>query len=288
MKIMKLLKYNKIAVLALVSITLFSCGNDDLPGESQLDFTQPEKTSLDNWIDVTYLNPYNINVQYKWNQNTVDNSRYLFPPEVDKVKPALEIVETIWLKSYAAIGGPDFVKKIAPREIVLVGGVNLNSVGTKTLGLAEGGQRVTLFETDYVDKSDRDNVAQFIHTIQHEYIHILNQNKPFDEKTWKTLTPGGYTADWYNFEIEESNELGFITSYARSNINEDFAETAAMILIYTKEEYAAFLDGIENPFALQALKAKEAIVVKYFKEAFNMDFYALRDEAEKNTTSVIN
>ncbi|MFC4479700.1 substrate import-associated zinc metallohydrolase lipoprotein [Flavobacterium chungangensis] len=285
---MKLLKYNKIAVLTLVSITLFSCGSDDLPGESQLDFTQPEKTTLDNWIDATYLNSYNINVQYKWNQNTVDNSRYLFPPDVNKVKPALEIVETIWLKSYAAIGGPDFVKKIAPREIVLVGGVNLNSVGTKTLGLAEGGQRVTLFETDYIDKSDRENVAQFIHTIQHEYIHILNQNKPFDEKTWKTLTPGGYTADWYNFEIEESNELGFITSYARSNINEDFAETAAMILIYTKAEYAAFLDGIENPFALQALKSKEAIVVKYFKEAFNMDFYALRDEAEKNTTSVIN
>ncbi|WP_433830604.1 zinc-binding metallopeptidase [Flavobacterium anhuiense] len=285
---MKLLKYNKIAVLALVSITLFSCGSDDLPGESQLDFTQPEKTVLDNWIDDVYLDPYNINVQYKWNQNTVDNSRFLFPPEVDKVKPALEIVQTIWLKSYATIGGPNFVKKIAPREIVLVGGVNLNSVGTRTLGLAEGGQRVTLFETDYIDKSDRANVSEFIHTIQHEYIHILNQNKPFDEKTWKTLTPGGYTADWYNYEIPESNELGFITSYARSNINEDFAETASMILIYSKAEYAAFLAGIQSPFALQALKAKEAIVVKYFKEAFNMDFYALRDEAEKNTTSVIN
>ncbi len=101
MKIMKLLKYNKIAVLALVSITLFSCGSDDLPGESQLDFTQPEKTALDNWIDGIYLDQYNINVQYKWNQNTVDNSRYLFPPEIDKVKPALEIVQTIWLKSYA-------------------------------------------------------------------------------------------------------------------------------------------------------------------------------------------
>ncbi|MHC0441807.1 substrate import-associated zinc metallohydrolase lipoprotein [Flavobacterium sp. 3-210] len=284
---MKLLKYNKIAVLAIVSMTLISCGNDEMPGESQLDYTQPVKTTLDNWITTNYLNPYNINVQYKWNQNTVDNSRYLFPPTVDKVQPALEIVQTIWLKSYATIGGPDFVKKIAPREIVLVGGVNLNSVGTRTLGLAEGGQRVTLFETDYIDKSDRANVSEFIHTIQHEYIHILNQNKPFDEKAWKALTPGGYTADWYNYDIPESNELGFITSYARSNINEDFAETASMILIYSKAEYAAFLAGIQSPTALAALKAKEAIVVKYFKEAFNMDFYALRDEAEKNTTAVI-
>ncbi|TDW51511.1 substrate import-associated zinc metallohydrolase lipoprotein [Flavobacterium sp. 270] len=285
---MKLFKYNKIAILALVSIALTSCSHEDQPGESQLDYTQPIKTPLDNWITANYLNPFNINVQYKWNQNTVDNSRYLFPPATDKVMPALEIVQQIWLKSYSTVGGADFVKKIAPREIVLVGGVNLNSVGTRTLGLAEGGQRVTLFETDYIDKSDRDNVSEFIHTIQHEYIHILNQHKPFDEKAWAKVTPVGYTADWYNFDTEESNEIGFITSYARSNINEDFAETASMILILTKAEYEDFLDNIDSPFAYQALKTKEAIVVKYFKEAFNMDFYTLRDEAEKNTTAVIN
>lgn len=284
---MKLIKYNKIAMLIIVSMTIISCAHDEQPGDSQLDYTQPIRTDLDNWIVSTYLNPYNINVQYKWNQNTVDNSRYLFPPTIEKVQPALEIVQTIWLKSYSEIGGADFVKKIAPREIVLVGGVNLNSVGTRTLGLAEGGQRVTLFETDYIDQSDRDNVSEFIHTIQHEYIHILNQHKPFDEKAWARITPVGYTADWYNYEIPESNEIGFITSYARSNINEDFAETASMILIYSKAEYAAFLAGIQDPTALAALKAKEALVVKYFKEAYNMDFYALRDAAEINTNAVI-
>jgi substrate import-associated zinc metallohydrolase lipoprotein len=285
---MKIVKYNKIAILFLTLATLISCSNDDQVGESQLDYTEPAKTALDNWIGINYLNPYNINVQYKWNQNTVDNSRYLFPPLVSSVQPALEIVQKIWLDSYKAIGGTDFVKKIAPREIVLVGGVNLNSVGTRTLGIAEGGQRVTLFETDYIDRTDRANITEFIHTIQHEYIHILNQNKPFDEKAWAAITPVGYTADWYNYSIPASNEIGFITSYARSNINEDFAETASVILISTKAEYAAFLAGIKSETALNALKAKEALVVKYFKDAFDMDFYALRDEAEKNTNAVIN
>ena len=285
---MKIEKYNKIAILFLTLATLISCSNDDQVGESQLDYTEPAKTALDNWIGINYLNPYNINVQYKWNQNTVDNSRYLFPPLIDKVQPALEIVQKIWLDSYKTIGGEDFVKKIAPREIVLIGGVNLNSVGTRTLGLAEGGQRVTLFETDYIDKTDRANIQEFIHTIQHEYIHILNQNKPFDEKAWAVITPVGYTADWYNYEIPESNEIGFITSYARSNINEDFAETASMILVYSKAEYAAFLNNIVSDSAYFALIAKEALVVKYFKDAFDMDFYALRDEAEKNTNAVIN
>jgi substrate import-associated zinc metallohydrolase lipoprotein len=285
---MRIVKYKKIALLFLTLVAFASCSNEDQVGESQLNYNQPTKTALDNWIGINYLNPYNINVQYKWNQNTVDNSRFLFPPEVDKVQPALEIVQKIWLDSYKAIGGIDFVKKIAPREIVLVGGVNLNSVGTRTLGLAEGGQRVTLFETDYIDRTDRANITEFIHTIQHEYIHILNQNKPFNEKAWAVITPVGYTADWYNYSIPASNELGFITSYARSNINEDFAETASVILISSKAEYEDFLNNIKSETAYFALIAKEALVVKYFKDAFDIDFYALRDEAEKNTNAVIN
>jgi substrate import-associated zinc metallohydrolase lipoprotein len=280
--------YNKIALLFLTIVALASCTGEDQVGESQLNYNQPIKTALDNWISINYLDTYNINVQYKWNQNTVDNSRYLFPPAVEKVQPALEIVQKIWLDSYKTIGGIDFVKKIAPREIVLVGGVNLNSVGTRTLGLAEGGQRVTLFETDYIDRTDRENIKEFIHTIQHEYIHILNQNKPFDEKAWAAITPVGYTADWYNYSIPSSNELGFITSYARSNINEDFAETASVILISSEAEYDDFLNNIQSDTAYFALIAKEALVVKYFKDAFDMDFYALRDEAEKNTNAVIN
>jgi substrate import-associated zinc metallohydrolase lipoprotein len=91
-------------------------------------------------------------------------------------------VQKIWLDSYKAIAGADFVKTIAPREFVLVGGINLNTTGTITLGLAEGGQRITLFETDNVNKKDRANVKRFVQTIQHEYIHILNQTRPFDEK----------------------------------------------------------------------------------------------------------
>lgn len=285
---MKTSKYSKVVLFFLLIITLINCTHEDQPTDSQLDFNQPAKTELDKWIGINYLDPYNINVQYKWNQNTVDNNRFLFPPMVEKVQPALEIVQKIWLDSYRAIGGYDFVKKIAPREIVLIGGVNLNTVGTRTLGLAEGGQRVTLFETDYIDASNRENVKEFIHTIQHEYTHILNQNKPYDEKAWAKITPAGYTASWHLYSTEDSNELGFITSYARSNINEDFAEMTSMMLINSKDEYEAILDGIQSEEAVAAIRAKEAIVVKYFKEAFDMDFYALRDEAEKNTNTVVN
>jgi substrate import-associated zinc metallohydrolase lipoprotein len=279
--------YKKLILLSV--IVLFSaCSSEESLKESQLDLSIPTKTTLDNWIDVNYLNTYNIRVQYKWDQNVVDNNRYLYPPLQTKVQPALEIVQRIWLDSYKAVGGADFVKKIAPREFVLIGGVNLNSTGTLTLGLAEAGQRITLFETDFVDSKSRESVKRFIHTIQHEYIHILNQHKPFDEKTLSKITPAGYTADWYLTTNAVAREEGFITNYARSNINEDFAEMAAMMLVNSKTEYEAIITAITSVKAKADIRTKEAIVVKYFKDSFNIDFNKLRDEAEKNTIAVIN
>lgn len=284
---MKIFKTYKIVVIA-GALLLASCAHEDQPKESQLDFSVPQKTELDNWIGTNFLSPYNINVYYEWNQNLVDENRYLYPPQGAKVQPAMEVVKKIWIDSYSTIGGKDFVKKIAPREFVLVGGVNLNTNGTVTLGLAEAGQRVSLFQVDNLNKKSRSSVTQFIHTIQHEYVHILNQTKPFDEQAWAKLTPSGYTTTWYTEAIATSRSLGFITSYARLNIYEDFAETAATILTSSKAEYDAILASITDVNARNNIKAKEALVVKYYKDSFNIDFYALRDEAQKNTDAVIN
>jgi substrate import-associated zinc metallohydrolase lipoprotein len=284
---MKILKIQRFIAIITGAVLFAACANEDQPTESQLDFSVPNKTPLDKWIDQSFLDPYNIKVYYEWNQNLVDNNRFLFPPTVEKVQPALEIVKKIWIDSYTTIGGPDFVKIISPREFVLVGGTNLNTTGTQILGLAEGGQRVTLFQIDYLNKNSRPDVTEFIHTVQHEYVHILNQTKPFDVQAWAKITPSGYTSSWYIYSAAVSRELGFITSYARSNVSEDFAETASTILTSSKAEYAAFLASVVDPVAKANLIKKEAIVVQYYKDAFNIDFYALRDEAQKNTDEVI-
>jgi substrate import-associated zinc metallohydrolase lipoprotein len=286
---MKLIKQYKNIVLAVSFLTLASCSQEDQPKESLLNFTPKVKTDLDKWIDQNYIDPYNISVQYEWNQNVVDNNRFLFPPEVDKVKPALEIIKKIWIDSYTTIGGKDFVKIIAPRDFVLVGGVNVNPDDvSNTLGLAEGGKRISLFQVDYVDKKNRESVTEFVHTIQHEYVHILNQTKIFDVEAWAKITPKDYTSDPFSISDGEAQELGFISAYARSNYTEDFAETAAIILLSSKEEYAALLASIVNPAGADAIKKKEALVVQYYRDAFNIDFYELRDEAQKNTTEVLN
>lgn len=284
MKLIK--KYQKLS-LVLLSAALTACSGEPPLTNSQLDTSIPPSTVLDSWISTNFLDPYNIEVLYKWNQNTVDLNRYLFPPLKENVQPALNIVKKIWLDSYSEVAGPDFVKKIAPRQLLFIGGENFNTNGTKILGVAEAGTRITMFETDLLKVKDINSVTQFIHTIQHEYIHILNQNKPFDVKKMSLVTPSGYISSWYSYLDYESRELGFISSYARSNVNEDFAEMASILLLTPKVKYEALINGITSVKAKADLRIKEAIVVKYFRDAFNIDFYHLRDVAERNTTLVI-
>ncbi|WP_025613927.1 substrate import-associated zinc metallohydrolase lipoprotein [Cellulophaga baltica] len=275
-----------VAVIAIVILS--SCSQEDSFEGSNLDTSAPKLTALDTYIRTNYVSAYNIDVLYKWNENVVDNNRFLFPPIEENVQPVLEVVEKIWLDSYTEVGGADFVKLVAPRQLLLVGGRNFNRSGTILLGLAEGGKRITLFETDLVDVSDRANITRFLSTIQHEYCHILNQTIPFDEEGYGRITPSEYTAQWFNTSIAEARELGFISDYSRSSVVEDFAEMVNFMLINSNEEYNAIIDGISNVEARESIRNKEAIVADYFDKQWDIDIYELQEVTARNTQEVIN
>ena len=316
-------KLLSIFVFLLVCI---GCSEEKPLTESNLNTETPALNEVDLYLRENFTTPYNIEVFYDWNPSKVDFNRFLFPPTTEKVIPAMEAIKTIWLDTYKEVAGEDFVKLIAPREIVLIGGINLNPSGTITLGLAEGGKRITFFNTDLVDLKDKEELTRFVSTIQHEYTHILNQTVPYDRETYEEITPSGYTAQWFNESIETARELGFISDYARSNEDEDFAEMVTALLSNSETEYQKILDDtasrIINRAIINAIEAlgegatdeeirvtreaaivtatpeaqrvielierKEALVVEYFRTKFNLDIYELQRVAAENVEKVLN
>jgi substrate import-associated zinc metallohydrolase lipoprotein len=273
--------------LIVSGLLLTGCASDDdLSAGSNLDTTPVKLNALDTWIDGNFTDPYNIEVIYRWSESLVDQERYLYPPLADSVQPALNVVRKLWIEPYTAVAGAGFVERIAPRQLVLVGGRNVNPSGTITLGLAEAGKRITLFEIDLLNKTERAEVDQFIHTIQHEYVHILNQIKPFDEESWGTISPEGYTAQWFNETTANSRALGFITSYARSNEIEDFAEMASTMLNMSRTEWDALVNGIGGTGTTR-IRQKERIVVDYYKSAYDIDLYVLQETVYQATQKLI-
>lgn len=281
----KIIKYLTVFVLA---ISFVACSEEEVLSDSLLDTTTPELTALDQWIRDEFTYPYNIEIIYRWSEFNFDIERYLYPATLANVKPTLEVVKKIWIDSYSEVGGEDFVKKIAPRQLALSGGINLNPEGTITLGFAEAGKKIVLFNVDYIDYTSRASVQRFLNTIQHEYTHILNQTIPFDEQAFGEITPTGYNPNWYETTNAAANEQGFVTAYASSSITEDFAEMVATFLRYDSQGWNDFINGISSAQARAAIREKESMMVEYFAESFGMDIYELQEVVSRNTDEVIN
>jgi substrate import-associated zinc metallohydrolase lipoprotein len=254
------------------------------------------QTPLDNWLTDNFTKPYNIDVKYRWDGSETDISKTLTPPKAEKVQPTMQIVKACWIDVYTSEIGQPFIQKFAPRQYLLVGSLQYNGT-TVTLGEAEGGNRVTLFDINNFDPTNGPRVKRILKTIHHEFTHILNQNVNF-AKEFERITPSGYTSDWNNTTLASANAAGYISQYAQAAPGEDYAEMASIMLTEGKSSYDAKVNGIvvpkldsipdpaNPPFiivrempnvdAQAAIRKKELSVIDYFKQSFNIDFPRLQ------------
>lgn len=269
----------------MLILTLVGCQSEDELGPTQIDTSTKKLSGLDQYLRDNFVEPYNIEIQYKWDINEVNDSRILYPPHLKSVKPMADALKKVWIDSYSEVAGDAFIKNIAPRQFTFVGSFNFNKSATILLGLAEAGTKVSLFNIDFIDYSSMESIRRPMHTIQHEYTHILNQNKPFNPD-FKEVNPENYTAQWFNNTDAEANEMGHITAYATSDPNEDFAEMVSYLLTHSDNEYHDLLQGISTPQAREDIKTKEVMVKEYFQKEWDIDFDALQAAAFQNLIEV--
>ena len=287
-------------VRPLLAILLLSCGmvsckkSENLGDPSQIvglggDTSVP--TAIDKWISDSLTTPYNISVQYKWDQADLDLSKTLVPPIESQIVPVMGAIKKVWIDTYVAEAGLDFFKKLCPKYFILAGSPSYNVDGTITLGTAEGGRKIVLYVLNYFRikgmpgfvPSDSVIAKMQFHTIEHEFGHILHQNVLYPV-AFKSIDAGFYTANWNNVSDAVANEDGFISAYAMSAYDEDFVEMISIMLTEGRDGFDRIVNGITqtspngtSPATAQSrLRQKETIVVNYFKDIWNIDFYALQ------------
>lgn len=269
---------NYIIVLCLV---LASCKKDKPLNADMDNFNMDAYKSgaTDEWLKKEYLDPFNIEVLYRWDRYQLALAKDLVPPLENKVIPAMETVKSIWLSPYLNVAGKEFIKPYAPKQIVLIGSAEYNNDGTITLGTADAGRRINLFIINSFSKSNTTNVEQMMHTIHHEFGHILHQNSPIPEEFPK-ISPE-YAANW-TASVNTANEakrLGFVSRYSRSNDNEDFVEMIAFLLVEGQDWFDAYVNTAGD-LGKGRLRQKEQMIVNYFKTAYNINFRKLQAEVK--------
>ena len=247
---------------------------------------------IDKWIYDSLTVPFNIDVKYKWDEFALDQlDKTVVPVKEPIVIPLLAALKRVWINTYIAEIGNDFLKTYCPKFFVLAGSAAYGLDGTALLGQAGGGRQIFLLQLNYFRNKTMpgyilsDTLVQLntFHTVEHEFAHIFDQNKkrPFD---FDKIDQGFYSSDWINVSDEEANRDGFITAYASSVAAEDFAEMVSLMLIEGKEGFENIINGITGTSkrgtsaaeAQARLRQKEAVIVDYFKKSWNIDFYSLQ------------
>lgn len=189
---------------------------------------------LDTFVKVNYLEPYNLRFIYKMEDVGSDMNKNLVPARYEQSKKLAVLSKYLWYDIYEKYAGQEFLRQNSPRIIHVVGSKSLNpQQGTETLGVAEGGIKITLYGANEIDTQATEQeridymTKYFYNTMHHEFGHILDQTK-LHPTTFNIISTGHYDAmGWGNTPDSVSTGKGFVSSYASKSYSEDLVETAA-------------------------------------------------------------
>lgn len=237
------MKFSKYIIAALIAPLFAACSDDDLgptifPDVSDEPDPESYTYKFDKWLNINFRDVYNVDFKYLMEDVEADMDYNLVPATYENAKDLALLTKYLWYDSYDELTGKDFIKSYGPRILHLVGSPAYNpNSGTETLGLAEGGLKVTLFKVNEMDLTDINMLNEYyFRTMHHEFGHILHQTKSYPTE-FNLLSTGRYDeSSWQSKQPGYVASLGFVTPYASSQAREDFAETIANYLTRVPEQ----------------------------------------------------
>ncbi len=233
-----------VALVIATGVVAASCYSDE---SLNVPVTNPDinlETDLDLYIEDNFTQEYGMVIRYRFVDRFVQPFQRVTPPTLEVVRPMLDFIEHFWIDPYLEIeNGEEFFRGHVPAEIVFLGGLIFNDDGTVTLGTADAGAQITFTNVNAVDPDDENWVELQLQTVYHEFAHTVHQRYKLPQ-AFETISPDGYTSpgSWFNLLNEEALQRGFVSPYATSSPNEDFAETVAFYLFEADFEEMFLID----------------------------------------------
>ena len=285
-----------------IAAALTSCsGDDDVDtGISVITDKQTPENDLDRWLMKNYVEPYNIEMRYRWEDNEMQMDYILVPAKYENAIRMAKILKYICFDAFDEVtGSKQFIRAYFPKIIQLVGnpGWSPSADGSYILGQAEGGYKISLYYVNHLGDTYYDASWQshdvitsreqlntnYFHTIIHEFAHVFHQKVPYSN-AFTQITGTDYVGGMYSSVFSSNNDpraylMGFVTASAACNADEDFAEVFSTYICSTPEEFELIL-ATAGDSGRQLLERKVSMVRNYFKANWGLDLDRVRDAVQ--------
>lgn len=289
-------------VIAHLQLTIACSSDDAVQPESVITVDNYTPNDFDRWLEANYVNPYNIDFKYRYEEIESDLDYYTVPAPMEASIQMAHLVKYLCIESYDEVAGINFTRRNFPKEFFLIGEFEYRNNGTMAAGTAEGGKKIVLMGlihlTQFLSNAELLN-QYYIKTIHHEFTHILNQTKNYTTD-FNQITGSGYVADNWSDGVmsDESVYLrrGFISAYAQMEHHEDFAEMVAEYVTHSEDWWQAQLEKADGIYdantqgtltGRQLLQTKLEIVKAYFETAWDIDLDELRTTVLRRQADVV-
>lgn len=248
----KILYSLSLSLMAFCAVAFTSCDDDDFTAsifdtDPSIDYLDKSSYTfpLDTFVKKEFLEPYNLRFVYRMEDIGSDLQKNLVPASYDVSCKLAVLSKYLWFDVYKDQGGKDFLSECSPRIIHVIGSPSYNpSSGTETLGTAEGGLKVTLYNANALNEGDVASLNKyFFHVMHHEFGHILDQTH-LRPSAFNVLSNGRYDPqNWGTTYDSISATRGFVTPYASSQAADDWVETLSSYVCDDSIQWARLMQA---------------------------------------------
>lgn len=276
---MKKLFLKSLGALLLV-FAATACENDELSSQSIFDDNeQEEKSAFDLWLERHYVEPYNVNFEYRMPDRETHFNYWVAPPPLDKSIEIAKLIKFVLLDGMAELMQEQkdpllLARTYFPRLLFLVGSYEIDGSGKVVLASAENGIQINLLGVKFFDRTK--DCEQITGTMIHEFAHILDGNRAVPIE-YDLITKEGYIGDQYTNAPNDYLENGFLSNYARSTPAEDIAVMVAALVGNDAQWWEETLNSIQSAEARAKIEKKRDILIAWLDDEFDIDVYRWHD-----------
>lgn len=288
-----------LPLAALVLTGLTGCDAD-------IDYVQPSRQvvasttvsslpRLDRYIQQAFAKKYNVDIAYRYDDKVTDRRYLLAPVKEEKALEYLNLIEYMFFQVYEASTPEGYLQTHTIKYLNLFGSSGY-AIDRRMAGAAPQGM-IWIYNINELNTQYTGTVrADYISVLFHESAHTLHEERAYPPEFDKLSALEYQKQDAFSYwwrTGQNASYAGFVSDYASTDADEDFAELFAFYILYSDTEWEELMKKAEGKNRSEAtltgreiIEKKLAIMKEYLRSEYSADLDKIRAEAQKRLAKV--